>query len=177
MQDRWRSESPRGNEDALDGGRLHQEDIDNIDGDTIIGAPVSDWFSYILRHPAQRDVLRQAMHFFTQYNIRVQDDESEDGTQFVVTLSEDGTLVDIEENYIECIFAARTGTFHNVYTGPNGGKYFFKPNHQIKYIRNTGLRARMVDPDETEIVDNNPALIGVAENDEDESDEDENDEE
>jgi len=145
VQDRWRSASPRGDALTVIDEPPNLDEVDN----TIIGGSIREWNAIIADHndPEIELILRNIMRSFT--------------TQFEITddSDDDSTVEEVGDNtgYTEVIYARNTRTYHKVYTGPNGGKFFYTPNGQKKYIID---REAIVyrDEDETPIVDTNPAL-------------------
>lgn len=127
-----------------------------------VGATLSRWNQIIEgaeRNPEREDVattIRSLMHYFSIVtrleaeadlaqsfaNLDIQDDEDDE---------DDG-------KYIEAVYVKKTNTHHNLYTGSQGGKFFYDHNGQQKYIRGTKLKPVLVDPEVTPVVDTNPSL-------------------
>lgn len=121
--------------------------------DYIVGASIEEWNDVISEYRAlgeregiiyeAHQVVEQLLARFTRLSMDANASANDD---------EDTA------NYVEAVFVRRTGTHHLLYTGKNGGKYFYDVNGQVKYIKALKLEAEMVNPDEVAVIDTNPVL-------------------
>jgi hypothetical protein len=125
-----------------------------VNPDYIIGANLEDWQSAIAdyREIDEREgtiytsaqVIEQLLSRFTRLRIERGDNDEEE---------EDNS------KYIEAVFVKKSNTYHKIYTGKNGGKYFFDVNGQQKYVRPVDRGSiELVDPEDTAVIDTNPVL-------------------
>ena len=121
--------------------------------DYIIGATLEDWQSAIAdyREIEQREgtiytsdqVIEQLLGRFTRLRIDNGGENDEEDTS----------------KYVEAVFVNKSNTYHKIYTGKYGGKYFFDVNGQQKYIKPVDrVSIELIDPEGTPIVDTNPVL-------------------
>lgn len=136
--------------------------LTNYPSTEIIGAPRSVWDRLISEFRIQmndddRDmlpphlVLESLMRQFTRLNLTAGDDQGPPSD------SDSDSDDEIPANYVECVYVKSTKTYHRVYVGGRGGKYYYNHNGQSKYIKNRN-DISFADPDTVPIINNNPVL-------------------
>lgn len=135
--------------------------LTNYSASEIIGAPRSVWDQLISQFRIQmndddRDmlpphlVLESLMRQFTRLNLTAGDDQGPPSDS-------DSDDDEIPANYVECVYVKSTKTYHRVYVGGRGGKFYYNHNGQSKYIKNRN-DISFADPDTVPIINNNPVL-------------------
>ena len=134
--------------------------LQNVSDRDVIGAPRAVWNELISQFRRQandndRDmlpphlVMETMMRRFTRLNL--------DAGEQPPPSDSDSDDEEIPANYVECIYVKATKTYHKVYVGDRGGKFFYNHNGQKKYVKNHN-DVSFANPDVIPIINNNPVL-------------------